>query len=162
MAVRTTELGGTDWSDGEVLTASDLNDTIEALAFGKISLASGNSLLSTTSTTYVDMDSTNGKITFTLSETKDVIIFISCPMAVSSGYTGYVAIDVDGTQYQEYVLSETFTFVTLFHKMQLSSGTHTASIVWKVQSGGTIRNWYGSNDHPRYQIMVIELPQIQS
>jgi len=32
MAIRTTQLGGTDWADGDILTAADLNDTIEAIA----------------------------------------------------------------------------------------------------------------------------------
>ena len=31
MAVKNTDLGGTDWSDGDVLNAADLNDTMDAV-----------------------------------------------------------------------------------------------------------------------------------
>ena len=34
MTIRNTNLGGTDWSDGEVLDAADLNDTFDALVYG--------------------------------------------------------------------------------------------------------------------------------
>jgi len=31
MTIRTTKLGGTDWSDGEVLYAADMNDTFDEI-----------------------------------------------------------------------------------------------------------------------------------
>lgn len=36
MTVRTTALGGTDWTDGEVLYSSDVNDTIETGVAGRL------------------------------------------------------------------------------------------------------------------------------
>ncbi|MHA1852293.1 MAG: hypothetical protein ACTSUF_02175 [Candidatus Heimdallarchaeaceae archaeon] len=168
MTIRTSELGGTDWSDGDVLTSADLNDTIEALAFGKIHLASGNSQLSTSSTGWTDVDSTNAKVSFTLSKTRDVLVFISMPIyAGADGTIGYVGINIDGTVYEATkfrIDGRGIINVVLFYKKQLDSGTHTASISWKVKSSGhTLKNYlYTGDDQPRYQIIVIELPQIQT
>lgn len=51
MTTRTTTLGGTDFTDGEVLYAADLNDTIEEIAVFK-NIASGSITIATTTTAY--------------------------------------------------------------------------------------------------------------
>lgn len=62
MTIRTTTMGGTDWSDGDVLNATDLNDTIENV--GSIQLGSGSFQETGTSGSYVDVGnfSTHGDI----------------------------------------------------------------------------------------------------
>jgi hypothetical protein len=54
MAIRNTLLGGTDWSDGQVLIAEDLNDTMDAVA-GAIRIKTyTSSSASTSSATFID------------------------------------------------------------------------------------------------------------
>jgi len=71
MTVKTAHFSGTDWSDGDVLFAADLNDTFGEV--GAMGLASGTITLQTTTTAY-DVDFADVSIAAGALTANDIIV----------------------------------------------------------------------------------------
>jgi len=55
MAIKNTDLGGTDWTNGEVLSHTDLNDTFDAVVNKKVYLEALDSTIAATTASYTTM-----------------------------------------------------------------------------------------------------------
>jgi len=97
MAIRNEKLGGTDFSDGEVLYSQDLNDTNDAILGGFTYTRAADSAISTTSVDWVTL-------TTTIIPADTLIIGninVFADANFSSSYYRYIRIDVDGDKYNE-------------------------------------------------------------
>jgi len=101
MAIKNTDLGGTDWSDGEVLDAADLNDTFDAVVFTRQKETLTTPLTHTGDTNYTN------KANFTLDVGSGVLIvglLVKGTIATDGGggVIGYLRVEITGTNLGSY------------------------------------------------------------
>lgn len=147
------------WTDpktwtSEPLTSSDLNtqlrDNMEALKLPPTAHYDPQETAdyTTTSTAFVDVDSTNLSLTITLGDVDDSDVMIGFHATVNSNTDSrvYFDIDVDGTRLgnpdgiifvQRNDTADAFDHMVSFVRLVtgLSAGSHTFTLQWKVSSG---------------------------
>lgn len=102
----------------------------------------GGSGYSTTSTSFVDVDGTNVKVTLTTNGGPVLVIFSGSAYSSGGTYATYFDIDVDGTrlgnantgglQEQQGAASVTFAFTVVAIIDGLTAGSHTFKLKWKT------------------------------
>jgi hypothetical protein len=133
------------WATGDLLTAADMNtylrDNTAALKAPptKSYLLNESANYTTTSTSFVDVDATADKLSFTLDSKGGDIMIHFYAYIVGTGLV-YFDVTLDGNRvggddglilgYQGYG-PITFTFL----KTGVSSGSHTYKLQWKVNTG---------------------------
>lgn len=133
-----------------------------SLASAKASITAGN--YTTTSTSFVDVDATNAKLTIRTGARRVlVVVTATAALAVGSGQDIFLDLDVDGTRLGQTdgLLSvapvsgedcnASFSFVTDV----LAAGSHTFKLKWAV-TGGTGKLW--ANTTLPLTFTVYELP----
>ncbi len=144
----------TDWNNGELITAGDMNAVGENLNILKETTASENLPRAVGTTTqhinrnsgsFVDIDSENLNLTIT-TQGGDVLVHFDCSVRHSDGSRGatvYFDVNVDGSllgtgwgimENKMDVYYHNVSFTRLLQN--LSAGSHTFKMQWKENSGG--------------------------
>ncbi len=111
-----------------------------------IAVSSVRTSETTTSTSYIDLASTQ-HVTFTLDETSDVLVVLSCVASNSTaGGNCLVAVDVDGSdmdviQHDCVTANEPYTVTGSFLTGDLAAGSHTLKMQFRVGSGTGAYKW---------------------
>ena len=144
----------------EVLTSNDMNtylsdntqylyDQLTAgLAEYTYTRATGN--YSTTSTSYVDIDSTNMTATLTTAGGDLLVNFTgSMYKSGSPSQNIRVAVILDGTIYQLLQYLDTGSFNVSFTRVfdNISAGDHTLTMQWRLSTSGPTLNLNGDDAH---------------
>lgn len=95
MTVKTSDLGGTDWSADDVLNAADLNDTYGAVTIHRKLATETTERTHTGDTNWTTV--TSGTHTITAQNALVIGISFKCQLKVSGGGPGYARVKVDGT-----------------------------------------------------------------
>jgi hypothetical protein len=134
------------WNPGQVVSATDLNthlrDNLNYLLSGRarqVIKRDNNANYATTSTSFVDIDSTNLAITLNLSGTAVLLVFTAVGNTLAGG-TPIIDFDIDSTRFASggteglgIVPHRTVgTIVALV--TGLSAGNHTFKVKWKTAS----------------------------
>ena len=157
------------WSTGEALTASDMNthirDNLDALKEPPTASYACDeaSDYTTTSTTFVDVDSTNLSLQITTTG-GDVLIGFVGTVQLTTAASILFDVDVDGTRdggddgicrgySSTNTLIQTIGFVRLI--TGLSAGSHTFKLQWKTTSGTLVDLYAGAGTsnrdlHPQF------------
>jgi hypothetical protein len=159
------------WVNSEPLTAVDLNthlrDNLNALHAPPSAAYQLNETANytTTSTTFVNVDNTDGKLSLTLTTTGGAVMIGFFGYAYASGNTGFLDVELDGTRIGGddglvvfYNNIATTSFVLL--KTGLSAGSHTFKLQWKVAGGGTATLYAGAGTigadvHPQFWVREV-------
>jgi len=139
MAIRNDNLGGTNWSDGEILYAADLNDTFDAVLFTDIYFVSNTGGYAA-STAWGIME--NASVSFTLSTTKSVMLEGFAPAlhispSGSSEPEGFMRLNINDTNYVGTTSArgwsgeaEKTSLITMY-ATTLAAGTYKVKLEWK-------------------------------
>ena len=141
MSVKTSDLGGTDWSDGELLYSADLNDTFNAVTTHKFNYADTTEY-TTTSGTFVNV----GTATLSTSINAQVIGFeMFAAVQMDNNSDGVqVQVEVSGTNLGSYYLSTINNISSANYGFGYFSSTNTDAVIYKVAgSGGGSFSSYG-------------------
>ncbi len=144
------------WNVDELVTAAMMNthlrDNMNYLFSPNRQQKTGNANYSTTSTSFVDVDSSN--LSFSLETYGGPVLvwaMVACKVSTSGAYIG-LDVEVDGTRLGAGYSSGLAKFasiytapVTIFRVVELSAGTHTFKLQWRV-SGGTGYIYGGSTN----------------
>jgi hypothetical protein len=88
---------------------------------------------------------TPDSITIVLTQTQWVDIYYGATCSATSGHPAYIGLSVDGGAVDGSTLTEmwnaTAWWVSGFHRVQLSPGTHTIELKYKTHTGGTATYW---------------------
>lgn len=159
------------WVNSEPLTADDLNthlrDNLNALHAPPTASYQLNEAANytTTSTTFVDVDATVGKLSLTITTTGGDVMIGFYGYAAATGNTGFFDVEMDGTRIGGddglavfYISIATTSFVIL--KTGVSAGSHTFKLQWKVASGGTATLYAGAGTlgadvHPQFWVREV-------
>lgn len=132
-----------DWSNGELVTATDLNAIGENLA-GLQNRATAVGIttrwIESRTTTFADVDSDNFNLTITTMG-GDVLVAFSGSVDHDEDARGYYDIEVDGTRLgassgirQDKKIDQ--VVVTFTHLIQgLDAGSHTFKLQWRTNTG---------------------------
>lgn len=144
-------------SDGDLIDASIWNSDLVANIIALKDppnaqvIRDNNGVYSTTSTSFVDVDSTNLKHTI-ITNGGSVLAWFTGWADLAAAYYGYFNLAVDDTDLA-YTngLSEIYTrgmanFVVLI--AGLSAGSHSFALRWRRESAGTLTLSSDSGDHP--------------
>ena len=169
------------WVTGEALTASDLNthvrDNLDYLKDAIDDLTSPPtdhyecdeaSDYTTTSTSFVAVDSTNLRLTITTNGGDVLIVFTGSVANSAAGYRTYLDIEVDDASYLGdddglVVFSNAANYNTppslVALAQNLSAGEHTFELHWKVE-GGTATLYAGAGTsnkdvHPAFWVREV-------
>ena len=136
MAIRLVKLGGTDWADGENLTASDLNDTLNCFGVVIGQDQTGGNTYSTTETKIgeVVVDPNKAK--------KGILVIASGYYVTEGGYetntqTAYIRLragqntnPIDNTEYKK--LTRTSRTNTAHEHLRFSTHHHGWTIIYYI------------------------------
>ena len=119
-------------SDGEVLTYdSASSDWVnEAVPKSKIYVATGNTDISTSSTTFVDM--TDMSITETFDAGKIYIHFYAGYTHSSANF--YIRITLDGVEQINYLTTGSYVAPSICWACSIAAGSHTIKVQWRSSS----------------------------
>lgn len=145
---------------GDIFSASNYNlyvrDNLNYLFSGRpgsVIKRDNNATYSTTSNTFVDVDTTNLSITLTISSGKAIIHFSGvCVSSSGAGADGGIDVDIDGTRY-----GSAFSFGLMIIQASttpqncafsvpvtgLSVGAHTFKLQYRRGSAGTVSIYSG-------------------
>ena len=104
MAIKNAFKGGTDWSDGDILYAADLNDTFNAFYTQMYSDTTGGSVSSSTTETTISTVTINQN---DLGSNVTLIILVSAYLGISDAdsSTSSFKIKIDGTTKDTHALT---------------------------------------------------------
>jgi hypothetical protein len=158
------------WAVGEAITADLLNEQLrDNLAELKDPPSANYELneasdYTTTSTSFVDVDATSGKLSLTITTNGgDVLVHFEGAIAINSSNKVYLEIDIDGVPVggddginvgKHGINPHVVSFTRLI--TGLSTGSHTFKLQWKV-SAGTATLYAGAGTlgldvHPQFWV----------
>ncbi len=136
------------WNPGQVISATDLNthlrDNLNYLLSGRARQTikrDNNADYSTSSTTFVDIDSTNLSITLNLSGTAVLLLFTA--VGTPSSGVAFIDFDIDGTRFAAGgvdgmgILGNRSVATIAALVTGLSAGSHTFKVKWKTNTSST-------------------------
>ncbi len=159
------------WVNSEPLTAADLNthlrDNLNALHAPPTAAFLANEVANytTTSSTFVNIDNTDGKLSLTITTTGGDVMVGFVGYVYGSGNIGYLDVEMDGTRIGSddglaifYNTIATTSFVIL--KTGVSAGSHTFKLQWKITAGGTATLYAGAGTsgadlHPQFWVREV-------
>ncbi len=155
----------TDWTNGELVVANDMNAIGENLAALKqlatvpkipaTAIYTTTAPITTRSTSFVDVDSDNLNLTITTTG-GDVLVMFSASVDHNGDSRGFYDIAVDGTrQGGSYGIraskADQEGVVTFAHVIQdLSAGSHSFKLQWRVSRG-----WADIEAHAQFWVREI-------
>lgn len=131
MAIKNTLLGGTDWSDGDVLYAVDINDTFDVVIGKGINITAQTSASAENNSIFRDSSDNVLKLKDNSGDVKTFNTFVEVAQA-----------DVNGTSVTLSGISETYDSYLVLYSMAYSSGGTGAGDQLQVQLNGDTTGSY--------------------